>query len=142
MTRKSHVVAHMKTQKITMNGWAESVQRAIPCPVIDGGTGDCSRSVQIRYQRRSVHRSTSLSVAKMHDVSSLPWRWCCSRPNSPTDCDHGCANCSCDYLPFRRLRTLYCRSFRDARTKDFHCVCAGGSNRWVRAPRNPKSPER
>jgi hypothetical protein len=91
------------------------------------------------YQRKSVRRSTSLSVVTTPAVWFLPWH---SRPNSLTDCDRGCAGCSYDCLPFRHLRTLYYRSFRDARTKDFRCVCAGGLNRWARAPRNPKSLER
>jgi len=118
------------------------VRQVILVPVIDGETDGYNRSVQIHCQRMSVRHSTNLSVAKMHDVLFLLWHQCCNRRNSPTDCDRGCANCSCDCLPFRRLRTLCCRSFRDAKTKDFRCVCAGGSNRWARAPRNPKSLER
>jgi hypothetical protein len=118
------------------------VQLVIHAPVIDEETGGCTRSVQMCYRRRSVRHSTSLSVAKMHASSSLPWHRCCSRLCSPTDCDRGCEDCPCDCPPCRRLKTLCCRSFHDARTTDFRCVCAKGSNRWVRAPRNPKTPER
>jgi hypothetical protein len=142
MIRKSHGVARMKMLKTMMNDSAESAQLVIHALVIDGETGGCSRFVQMCYRRRSVRRSTSLWVAKMHDVSFPPSHRCCSRLSNPTGCDRGCEDCPYDCPPSRRLRTLCCRSSHGAKTKDFRCVCAKGSNRWVRAPRNPKIPER